>query len=91
MRYGVSYSMSIRCFVIFSVFVSVVYPPTFDRVGTVAALILVALRPLSSVSMDIQKQMCNVYRGDWLDGMRHGQVREYYNVAETKARNRIFL
>eukprot|EP00903_Cladosiphon_okamuranus_P018781 g17278.t1 len=30
-------------------------------------------RPVSSVSMDTQKQMCNVYRGEWLDGMRHGQ------------------
>ena len=37
---------------------------------------LVTLRPVSSVSMDTQKQMCNVYRGEWLDGMRHGQVRE---------------
>ncbi|CAM9798767.1 unnamed protein product, partial [Scytosiphon promiscuus] len=30
-------------------------------------------RPASSVSMDTQKQMCNVYRGEWLEGMRHGQ------------------
>ncbi|CAB1119143.1 unnamed protein product [Ectocarpus sp. CCAP 1310/34] len=30
-------------------------------------------RPVSAVSMDTQKQMCNVYRGEWLDGMRHGQ------------------
>lgn len=37
---------------------------------------ILTLRPASSVSMDTQKQMCNVYRGEWLDGMRHGQVRE---------------
>ncbi|CAM9290874.1 unnamed protein product [Ectocarpus sp. 12 AP-2014] len=30
-------------------------------------------RPVSAASMDTQKQMCNVYRGEWLDGMRHGQ------------------
>ncbi|CAM9386842.1 unnamed protein product, partial [Hapterophycus canaliculatus] len=30
-------------------------------------------RPESSISMDTQKQMCNVYRGEWRDGMRHGQ------------------
>eukprot|EP00904_Undaria_pinnatifida_P000755 jgi/Undpi1/10680/HiC_scaffold_29.g13128.m1 len=30
-------------------------------------------RPESSASMDTQKQMCNVYRGEWSGGMRHGQ------------------
>lgn len=32
-------------------------------------------RPQASAAMDTQKQMCNVYRGQWFDGMRHGQVR----------------
>lgn len=42
----------------------------------VCCFVIVAPRPVSSVSMDTQKQMCNVYRGEWLDGMRHGKVGE---------------
>ncbi|CAM9980133.1 unnamed protein product, partial [Ascophyllum nodosum] len=30
-------------------------------------------RPNNSVAIDTQKQMCNVYKGQWLDGMRHDQ------------------